>query len=487
MPIDKNGNISINAQELLQGTAQSPHLGFGHIRNLDIYSTQGVVKIQRRTENVLDLTSAGVGNVVSITRDSGTGDLYAGTDGTTAKVYKSSNGGATWAAISALDGTEIHSLKVWKDYLFVVRDTKIDAYGPLVGPIVLSSDWQTITSQTYHPTIVGQDDVLYIGDGPNVASISAFSAGSPPTATFNSSALDLPSQYKIKVMTELGRYLMLGTYVGTDIDDNQFGDIFPWDRVSPSFEIPVQTNDNGVSQFITENNRLIAQIGTKGRLIQSNLSATNDIALVPLINTTSDSLDSYPEATTAHDRELLLGFSAKNGFPAPLGVYSLKGNTLTLRNTISTGNDGSAAQIKIYALFSVNSFQYLIAWSDGSAIGMDLTDLDTKYDNYQAYFESPLYQSGTNLNKKTYTQMEYRLAKPLITGQSIRVKYRDDLNATWTTIGTFDTTNTEAGAVSHNFPALIADSEYIQLRVELSQEDTTAANSSPELKQIMLF
>jgi len=118
--------------------------------------------------------------------------------------------------------------------------------------------------------------------------------------------------------------------------------------------------------------------------------------------------------------------------------------------------------------------------------GLDLLS-STSYaytTDYGGYFETPLYTVGSANQPFKFTEVEFQFVRPLRTGEGIKIEYRDDLTATYTTLGIW--TYTTWGAVvsknlnilttSTNFPAY----ETIQFRISLLGSSTT----SPELKSI---
>ncbi len=121
--------------------------------------------------------------------------------------------------------------------------------------------------------------------------------------------------------------------------------------------------------------------------------------------------------------------------------------------------------------------------------GIDLT-LATSYDyttDYSGYFITPLYTVGTNLNLRKFQEIEFQLARPLRTGEGIKIEFRVDLTASFTEIETWAYSDVNVGAViSKNFltntQTAIPACEQIQLKVSLLGTATT----SPELKSIIL-
>jgi len=115
--------------------------------------------------------------------------------------------------------------------------------------------------------------------------------------------------------------------------------------------------------------------------------------------------------------------------------------------------------------------------------GLDLTTATSfAYGtNYSGYFESALYTVGTNLTPRTFSEIEFVLAKELATGEGIQIKYRVNLTDTWTTIGTY--TFTSLGAItSYHEPSAIPPCDMVQIRIELLGTSTT----TPQFKYLIL-
>jgi len=118
-----------------------------------------------------------------------------------------------------------------------------------------------------------------------------------------------------------------------------------------------------------------------------------------------------------------------------------------------------------------------------ASYGIDLTtEASFAYGtDYSGYFESPLYNVGSLLRQVTPTEIEFNLARPLRTDEAVRLAYRTDLTASYTTIATH-TFATAGAVVSVNTVYDFPPCEQIQFRVSLKGTATT----SPELKNISI-
>src|SRR3990167_7351647 len=101
-------------EALRTGIAQSPHVGFGDVRNLDIVSTPGVAILN----NILAKKSASTVDALVnwIVQDSVATGSFVALDAN-GSVYNSNDSGVTWAELSDRDGAGQGAV-IWKDYLF---------------------------------------------------------------------------------------------------------------------------------------------------------------------------------------------------------------------------------------------------------------------------------------------------------------------------------------------------------------------------------
>jgi len=122
---------------------------------------------------------------------------------------------------------------------------------------VLSKDYP-------HPMIVGDDDILYIANGKNLAS---FQGQTGANGTFNPSALDLPNDYVITSFAKLPTYLVIYAYKSIAGTGTNFyrsvATAFIWDYVSDSFTRAYDLDGNYVAGGFNYN-------GSVGCFVQGN-------------------------------------------------------------------------------------------------------------------------------------------------------------------------------------------------------------------------
>ena len=481
-----------------QGIGPSPIKGYGDVRNLDIYTIPGVARLN----NLLaKKSSSTVTNLVQWFRKNPLvpTEIFALDLG--GQVYTSTDSGDTWATIAGETAGGIgQGLEIWNDYLFVCRTSAIDVYGPLAGSRAWSNSWAglTISSDTlWHPMLVSDNDnKLYGGAGKYIFSleeaVGTFAPGNSASYTAVSQALDLPPNYRIKCLAELGNNLMIGTWMGTNIYDFKIANVFSWDRSSTSFGAPLKINENGVNSMLNIGNALYIQAGIDGKLFLSNGVETTLIAQIPSSVANIEGglyIEGLPGAIMNYKGRPFFGVSSggSGATIGGMGVWSLqrtsKGNVLNYEQQISTSSDGASSVLKIGALLPLTRDTMLVGWRDDSTYGIDKTTNTSRYTTYSGYFDSPFYNVGTPLIKRQFTQGEFQLANALTTNQGIKIKYRTDLSASFTTIGTYDFA-TLGAVLSHSFEADIPDCEFVQIRCELTTG--SSSNTSPQIKQIIL-
>ena len=476
------------------GISSSPHLGFGDMRNMDVSSVPGIAQMNnvasKKSSTTID------GQPMWFVQDPADPKDFYCLD-VAGVVYNSANYGATWAELADKAGAG-EGLAIWKDYLFVFGTTGIYTYGPLSGSPNWKDDFATIGTAPWHPTHVSKNDGnLYFGCGRYIGLISEdtdFADGDGGTysitlGTSGDNSLDLPEDYIIKCLEELGNSLMIGTYQGTG--NVKIADIFPWDRSSVSYGQPITMEDYGVHALKTINQQLYISAGNEGKIFRSNGAQAVQVAQIPdsiaTRKDTSIGITGYPGAMAKYKGKLFFGLGSTVAVDG-MGVWSLmetsQGNVLTLEHGISSGNWGVSNKLQASCIIPASGEELLIGWIDNTTTGVDKTLIaGSKYAYGTAYtdcyFDSAFYNVGTNLNKRVFTELEFQLAKDIAANEGIRLAYRVALDDSFTTIGTY--TNSEFTGTSHHVTATIPACEFLQIRVSLTGTTTT-----PQWKNLTL-
>lgn len=487
----KDGRLTITDWQ--KGQALSPFLGFATMRNCEVFDNPGIVKIAKQAQENTNIsaTSLPVARVVA-----STGDVYTLTMGTSGGISPAFRKNDT-VVTSITGGTFAYDMVEYNGYIVISYTGGLFTYQMSTGRITQA--FKTgLTSSYWIDLLVGQDNILYIGNGNNVATITNFVAGTvstDPTGTLNSSALDLPDGQYVVCLAELGRNLLVGTQGGTSWSQRgalRVANIYPWDRTSASFSLPVQIQENAVHAMISVNNTTYVCAGTAGNIYVTDGTSYRKIGRIPWSQdrNISNSVGYYPNAITTNvNNNLLIGVSLYSGSAEQLGVYEMalsEGYPICLKQVISTGNFNTNIQIG-FVTTSSNGVTN-IGWQDGTDYGVDYT-LFNAYVGYKAVIESPLYSVGTSTNKKTFQHGEFILAKPLTYQQQIRISYRKDTESDYVVIGTYSF-SALGSKRSHLFTPHIADAENVQIKIELDQNEYTSPNPTNwdlELMSISLW
>lgn len=472
---------------------------FADMRCVDIYSEPGVLKPgwignKETASTVTDFVKW------MAVRDGASSDIYA--FGDTNKLY--SYVGGSWSHVSGntTSSGSGNGMVVWKGYALTFRDTGIDAYniGGAAWTNNGSGTWPTFSgssamvSDTYHPAIVGQDDIVYFGNGRYVGTLKELTTFDPTSAAtyqLNAYALDLPAGYRVRSLSELGTNLMVGTWQGSAIYDKKIADIFPWDRLSDSFSIPIRLNENGILQMTNVNNNLYVVAGIGHSAYVTNGVTTRPLTQIPQTLWNLDGglfTESYPAAIAQHEGRILTGSAVGTvGGASPMGIFSFDPDgRLLFESQVSAG---SANTVSIGAILPTGSGNvYYASWKNtsGSTYGIDLFKNNGRHSTASnTSVKSKLYSVGSKINPAKFSSLEIQLADALASGQSVVVGYRTDASSSFTTLVTFS--HSTYGAVkSLNIDAgSIGDVENIQIEIQVASN--SGATSSPKVLYVKLY
>jgi hypothetical protein len=358
-------------------------------------------------------------------------------------------------------------------YLFVFRNASIDII-PITGTSnletpVWTNNWQAMNTGAgtgnRHHAILAQDNIIYFTDDRYVGSFqekagSVFVPATGATFTYNNKALTLPQGEISNVIEELGSNILVGGLT--------FNKIYPWDRFSGSFYLPLSVPEVGIYQMKNLGSTVYILAGIKGNIY------TTQGTYVTLKKTIPGYIANNPGTVQAgtvtwggisqRNGALLFGVSTQT--TANNGVYILFPDGRLLQdNTPSIGGSNATA---IYA----ESDFYRIGYAGGA----DYHDT-SRYASgtFASVAQSELFRIGNKTQKATYSNLELLIAKPSTTGQ-IRISYRFDTSSSFTTLTTF---NSDSVSTSFDYDCGITDIENIQFQVEF--------DGNVEIMQLALF
>ncbi len=459
-----------------KGIGQSPYVGFGEIRNLDVTSRPGVAMINFKAVKASSttITDTPLNMVVS------DGTTYAIDEDS--KLYDDDGG---WAEIDGGSDSAYKDMGLWKDYLVIARSLNFDFYGPLSS----SPDWDlakhSIDASTYKPVIAAQDNKCYIGNSYWVSSIfekdgETYDPNDPTTYTYTKEALNIPTNYGIVKLTELGRFLMVLAN-----NDNGNGRMFPWDiaNSASSFENPVSFGDEEIKTAITVNNMVYVFTGNEGNIYKTDGVNVQWLAKLPEHLTGADSNKTSvikPNAITHKGDRIFFGTSSGNSDEiAVVWSFNTVTNAIVEEHIVSTGSSTDILDVRCLMF---NDDVLKIGWKDATNTEQGVDNISTtkrqaESDDYLGYIISPFYSLGSKLSKSVW-RPEIRMAKPL-SSDTISLFYRTAENGAWVQIESDWTTNNQQTKMFKVLPRI----EMAQFKVILQTAHTT---KTPELLEIIL-
>lgn len=299
-----------------------------------------------------------------------------------------------------------------------------------------------VLQTTYpHPMIVGDDNILYIADGSDLASLQ----GTTSVGIFNPSALDLPEDYVITSFSKTPNFLVLIAHrvsgSGTSYNKTDAKAFF-WDYVSASFTYAVPLPGNYANAgFILD--------GNPGCFVQGgDYTPQKDSKIVLLSTTGYEVLEEFDEDIPAHGGVDVVNRGLIFNVDGDLFTYMslTKGGERVLSN-ISSG-DGSTSGGFVKVLYNP-----LIFASSGTGTSGGLQTFSTNFvDNVLAI--------SVQKQLPTDSDFIYRIAKVRVsfrqkmtgTGRGLDIKvvsdgdYDDDTSTTRGTTTTIHSTTNGEGA-----------------------------------------
>lgn len=400
--------------------------------------------------------------------------------------------------ISSTVATGPNSICVWKGYLLLFRNTNIDYWQISLATAPATNwayGWQSIAVSSGSPSafsLAAQDDAVYFcNDSDGVGSIlenagSNFNPGTSSTYTFNNSALLLPSAELPTHLAELGINLLVGGVKNF---------IYPWDRVSTSFNYPLVVPERYVYRIVSTNTNAFVFAGVKGRIYVTNGTNINLWKKMPdylsgvvepywLIGGMIDvdvSSPNPPNGDAFYWRnQLCFTMSATQNDGTAIttvgGLWAIDLDTEALRCVLKLSFGSYNGTLTTIAPNLTEDAPVgdalIIGWTASNAAGVDISS-NAPYTSLQTTIESDFIPVGLFTTPATFAQIEYKLAVPLgnnNTSESVRISYRTNLSASWTTVSTTTTAN---GGVSDMFSVNFEKIQWIQLRAELSAAAST--------------
>ena len=319
------------------------------------------------------------------------------------------------------------------------------------------------------------DGNLYFANGRWVGRIqsspnmnAAFNPSLPQTYTVSYAATGtLQPQDTVVDMTDLsGKMIIAGNY-----------DLYPWDYVSvqPSVSIPIGEQ---VVRIVNLLNNIYLTAGQKGNIYVSNGYSAQILYKIPdYIAGMIDPVWSFGD-TMIHRAKLYFQALAKStaGSNILAGVFSLNVSATLVTDVQPSGAFNMEAQnstapstgalsggcLMDNSPSSNGQDSYYSAYSVGTSSGVIDYNDTTLWQNNEPMIETDIIPIGTYLIKKTLAMIQFKLDRPLATGDSISLYWRPSLTDSYVSIPVIDTS---ANLLSNYGVTSINQAQWAQFKV----------------------
>lgn len=297
------------------------------------------------------------------------------------------------------------------------------------------------------------------------------------TLVFSPERLLLPSNEIATAISELGNLVIVGT---------QSNYLYPWNQIDSLPSDPLPMPESYTSSMVTVNNVIYVFAGFRGNIYITNASSVSLALSVP--DYTSGLIQPYfiwggsmflrgrvyfsiQDQTSTHTGQCGGVWSF---IPVQNFLYNQSvGMALRMdnKNSYNTFNGRCTILLPSYDQ-QARSPQYWAIWISNittPTYGIDFTDTNV---GTAAVVQTDIAPTGTMLDKKTFTQIEYKLAVPLAADETVALAYRTNLSTAFASAGTVqaETTTDLAGYVPVNFEK----TQWVQLQATLTPTTATS-------------
>lgn len=380
-------------------------------------------------------------------------------------------------------------------YLFIFRDYQID-YATITSntAITWTYGWNPATGATgqngylksynsggasianpIHESMILPDNKVYYCDAnfigrwyqadPNVG----FVPTTTTTYVFDQTQI-LPFTDVAQCLAPLGNTLLIGGAQNI---------IYPWDTFSSLPSFPIFVAELNIVKMVTVNTNTYIFAGNRGRIYYTNGSQAQLYKKIP--DHISGTVEPYFiwGGATSNKNQLYFSFYVSTNAGTPISQYGglwaidLDSKALRMTNTLSyqtTAYNGYATAIipNVYGTFPAGIGLYIgwdIGFSSGT-YGVDNTS-GTPYTGSNTVSKcvivSDLIPIGTFDKPIDFERIEYKLTRPMVSGESISVYARLIFDTTDSGFGTAILTDSTVGNFSNSAPVNFKNAQWLQL------------------------
>lgn len=400
--------------------------------------------------------------------------------------------GSTWQEATGIynivfpDGTKMPAsftfssgtINLLSNLIYVQATTDGDISIELIDPDVTN----------YRPYVSKVDGSLYYCNGQFIGRLAitnnpniVFNPGLPVTYSVNGTVTALP-ELNIDTVVDM-----------VDLKNNLVvagqKKIYTWDYLSAACSSPAPV-DEQIIRITNVLNNIYILAGQKGNIYISNgYSASLFYKIPDFIAGVIDAVWSYGGIMSRRSKlwfQTLAKTTAGTNILA--GVFSLEVTgepKLVQESQNSYGLTPASGALSNGCLIdnspsSTGYDSYYSAWSNGATTGgIDYNDTSL-WQNWEPTIETDIIPIGTILDKKTFGNFEFKLDRPMTTGDQIRIYWRPSLTDSYTLLGTTTTTQ-----LSDYYPSNISQAQWAQFKVQM--KCASSGSSRIPLREVRLY
>lgn len=524
---EENGKYAIIIDGWSDGIAPDPYKGINRLSTVNLEVPNEVSVGYPLTPSVTSGGGSVLGNPIAksvryfptyITQGTSTGAVqsYAILDAN-GRVWESTTITGTFTFLSSSNSTSGSTandgVAYWLGYLFKFRGSNLDYWNGSTWSTGWKTSGDNISSGVKHFCYVATNNQLYFTNGNFIGRIFApdatiFDPTNTSTYNFNAQILELNINDSALSMCEIGGG---STPQSTLLIGGSQNAIYPWDKISTSFQLPIYVADNYIKNLVSANQNAFIFPGNtagRGRIYITNGSQADLYFKIPdYLFGEQDPYYVWGDAMF-HRNNLIFGFSPMHNSGSgdifvqfnseQLWALSLESKNITggytqggmrsITTLFSNGVNATNATVLIGATNpSTSGFSYIAATADSASnwgIGYSGTTSGFSINSFSSISPSnivtDLMPVGTFLQKTTFAQIEYKLRTPLKSGESITIAtVVDGVQGNNLTFSPTVTT----GAFSGTSPIDFTGAQWLQLYIRMIGNN---ASSGVRLKEIRI-
>ncbi len=296
------------------------------------------------------------------------------------------------------------------------------------------SYYQFLVSDKYHP-IKEMLDFLVMG---NERYLAKFTAGDD----FDPHKLTFPSGYRVRALAYWREFIAIGCWKGTNITDFDDGIVFFWDGIKDTYNNFIKIPEGGVNAMFGTQDVLFISAGYSGEiLIYTGGGSAQKFNKIPKIER-DKYVELAPGSMNMWRSMIQMGVNLNtDSTSVHQGVYTI--GTAHRQYPTSLGfdyptslGDQASTSVKVSMIYPSGQSLYS-GWQNSNAFGIDKISVDN--DVYDSGTVELLITDFSKISKEKYPLILRADFKPLVSSQSIRVKYKLDRESDWKTASYEDT------------------------------------------------